>query len=138
MNDEVYNDINNFNLSFEYNKKLMELKSINSFYDNVSRGENDKMNTTRENVIGAIINRKVPDKYYEICSKWLDIKNYLEAWIKKLKESKNITDDNDFNIKLKHKGGRRNSYDFDIIIKKKVGSLYLIIAIPNILVILKI
>lgn len=121
MNEEVSDDINNFNnLNFEYNKKLIELNSINSFYDNVSRRDNDQMNKTRENVIGAIINRKVPEKYYEISSKWLDIKKFLEVWIKKFKESNNILDDNNFNIKLKHKGGRSNSHDFEIITNNKV------------------
>ena len=109
MNEEGINN-------FEYNKTLIDLNSINSFYDNVSRRDNDQMNKIRENVIGAIINRKVPEKYYDISSKWLDIKNCLELWINKFKESNNITDD----IKLKHKGGRSYPYDFEIIINNKV------------------
>lgn len=54
--------------SFTYNKEIINIKSINAF--NISsRSTNDKNNKTREHIIGALINNKVPENYFAL-AKW--------------------------------------------------------------------
>ena len=71
---ELINDLHKvFNLkSFIYNNKNINDKSINAFNLSI-RQLNDKNNKIRENIIGAIINNKVPENYY-ILNKWLYLK----------------------------------------------------------------
>ena len=89
---------------FTYNKELMTHKSINAF--NVSaRQLNDKNNKTREHIIGAIINNKVPENYY-ILNKWVCMKENIFNYLQKLftKSYKKI--------ECINKAGRGHNYDF--------------------------
>lgn len=92
---------------FTYNKEQITPESISAF-DLAAKGLNDKNNKTRENIIGAIINEKVPAEYYEL-PRWLEIKDSVLKYIIEL-------DSKPFNrIECKHKGGRKFNYDFNII-----------------------
>jgi len=97
-----------FNLStFSYNKEIVCHKSINAF--NLStRSLNDTNNKTRENIIGAIINKKVPSDYY-ILNKWLKMKQSIVNYLNLLSVKPYI------NVKCIHKAGRTNNYDFSVI-----------------------
>ena len=46
--------------TFKYNKELMTPNSISDSFVKTSKELNDKNNKTRENIIGSIINKKVP------------------------------------------------------------------------------
>ena len=87
----IYNDINAFVISY---KKY-----------------NDKNNKTRENIIGAIINNKIPIEYYKYSRRWNNLKKNIESYIYDLIGHSNIN-----NIVLIHRGGRKYNYDFTIII----------------------
>ena len=87
----IYNDINAFVVS---DKKY-----------------NDKNNKTRENIIGAIINNKIPIEYYKYSRRWDNLKKNIESYIYDLIEYNNIN-----NIVLIHRGGRKYNYDFTIIV----------------------
>jgi len=90
--------------SFEYNKENISSESINAF--NLStRDNNDKNNKTRENIIGAIINKKVPDIYYQD-TKWNDLKQAINNYLSE------ITNKPYVNIECIHKAGRGHNYDF--------------------------
>ena len=104
--------INLFNLpEITYNKSIINVKSIYAF--NISSKQlNDKNNKTRENIIGAILNNKIPNEYYTI-NKWLSMKKSISIYIDKLKTN-NIN--KIINIVCNHKGGRNNNYDFIIIL----------------------
>ena len=90
--------------SFNYNKHVIDVKSINSF--NISsRGDNDSSNKTREHIIGAIINNKVPENYF-VLEKWLAIKNNVIEYINSLTSQPFVK------VECFHKAGRKNNYDF--------------------------
>jgi hypothetical protein len=96
-----------FKTMFTYNKEQITIESISAF-DLSAKGLNDKNNKTRENIIGSIINDKVPVEYYEI-PRWLQLKNSVLEYITEF--SKTPYD----RIECKHKGGRKFNYDFNII-----------------------
>ena len=102
----IINDLHKlFNLQqFIYNKEIIQYKSISAF-NLSSRQLNDKNNKSRENIIGAIINDKVPENYY-ILNKWFYMKQNIFNFLKKL-------DDKDYvKVDCINKAGRGNKYDF--------------------------
>jgi hypothetical protein len=89
---------------FTYNKEIISVKSINTF--NVSsRCNNDKNNKTREHIIGALINNKVPENYF-VLGKWLTMKYNVISYINSLSNKPYIK------VDCLHKAGRGNNYDF--------------------------
>ena len=89
---------------FIYNKEIIHYRSISAF--NVSsRHLNDKNNKSRENIIGAIINDKVPENYY-ILTKWVYMKQYIFDYLKKLDDKPYVK------VDCINKAGRGNRYDF--------------------------
>jgi len=93
---------------FTYNKQQITIQSISAF-DLASKGLNDKNNKTRENIIGAIINNKVPIEYYEL-PRWSALKTNIFEYIS------NLDDKPYTKIECKHKGGRKFNFDFNIIL----------------------
>lgn len=92
-----------------YNKQLITHKSIRAF--NLSaKNLNDKNNKTRENIISAIINDKIPSQYY-IIYRWLLLKNSINEYLAVIGNHKPYT-----NCKCVNKGGRRNKFDFEFTI----------------------
>jgi hypothetical protein len=97
-----------------YNKDKINYKSIivfdnNNNYNNINiKKLNDTNNKKRENIIGAIINYKIPNDYYLLSKRWKFIKTNIDNYLKLL----NI--DNNKEVKLIHKGGRKYNYDFII------------------------
>lgn len=92
-----------------YNKELITHKSIRAF--NLStKNLNDKNNKTRENIISAIVNDKIPSQYY-IIYKWLLLKNSIDGYLRSLGNYKPYT-----NCKCVNKGGRTNKFDFEFTI----------------------
>lgn len=92
---------------FTYNKEQITADRISAF-DLSAKGLNDKNNKTRENIIGAIINEKVPSKFYQI-PRWQAMRTSVFNYIGELdKESYS-------RIECKHKGGRKFNFDFNII-----------------------
>jgi hypothetical protein len=85
-------------------------KDINAFIVS-DKKSNDKNNKTRENIIGAIINNKIPNEYYKYSRRWYNLKKNIESYIYDLTGNKNID-----NILLIHRGGRKYNYDFTIIV----------------------
>jgi hypothetical protein len=89
---------------FSYNKEILSVKSINAF--NISsRSNNDKNNKTREHIIGALINNKVPENYF-VLGKWLIMKNNVLAYVNSLTTEPYIK------VECINKAGRGNNYDF--------------------------
>jgi hypothetical protein len=66
----------------------------------------------RENIIGAIINNEIPDKYY-YSNRWNYMKNIIFNYIYSLinEHQSNVTIDK---IDCQHKGGRNYNFDFTI------------------------
>ena len=90
--------------SFTYNKEIISVKSINAF--NISsRSANDKNNKTREHIIGALINNKVPENYF-VLAKWQTMKNNVFAYIN------NLSNEPYIKVECINKAGRGNNYDF--------------------------
>jgi hypothetical protein len=99
--------------SIDYRDCIITYNCIDIF-KNKKRSKNDINNKKRENIIGCIINNKVPDKYYKYSSSWRKLKNSIDLYIEKLCKIKNI--DNIDNIVCIHKAGRTHHYDFELII----------------------
>lgn len=106
-----YLDILNNLQGFCYNKKKLSYKDINAFIVS-SKKDNDVNNKIRENIIGAIINNKIPSEYYKYSRRWANLKKNIEQYIYELIGVNNIIND----IELIHKGGRKYNFDFTIIV----------------------
>lgn len=106
---------NNTLPEIKYNKCIITYNDINAF--KVSKRENnDSNNKKRENIIGAIINNKIPEIYYRFSNKWLLLKKEINSYINKLCVSKNIDNKSQ---KCIHKAGRKYHYDFKILINEE-------------------
>jgi len=93
---------------FSYNNSVITPLSIYAFNPSSQiKFNNDVNNKTRENVVGAIINEKVPTEYYVI-KKWSLMKTAIHNYIDVLHTEKEPYTE----IKCIHKGGRGTSYDF--------------------------
>jgi hypothetical protein len=90
----------------KYNNNIINYNSIKVFDNYNEKKLNDINNKIRENVIGAIINKKITEDYYLLSNRWKFIKNNIINYLKlfDIKEKDNI--------ELIHKGGRNNNYDF--------------------------
>jgi hypothetical protein len=103
---------------FEYNKIILSYPTINSFLISEKK-TNDQNNKIRENIIGAIINDKIPQEYYCSSNKWKHMKNNILDYINCLAKE-NITDNITIDkIICNHKGGRTSNFDFIITINDK-------------------
>ena len=98
-----------------YNKETLNFKSISAF-SLASKDLNDKNNKTRENIVGAIINNKIPDDYY-IVSRWLNLKKSISGYIQELDASKKYS-----KAECSHKGGRKFNFDFNIKVYYEDGT----------------
>ena len=90
--------------AFPYNKETLRVKSIEAFTV-APKALNDKNNKTRENIIGAILNQKVPADYYYFGS-WRRMREAVRAYIRQLYNQPYQT------LKCSHKAGRKHNYDF--------------------------
>jgi hypothetical protein len=105
-----------FNIIFNYNNCKITSNSINSFQLSVKK-LNDTNNKMRENIIGAIINNKVPNYYYKKFSEWASMKHNVNDYINRIVEHQNP--DLIINtVECIHKGGRKNNYDFIIVVNE--------------------
>jgi hypothetical protein len=100
--------------SVEYNSNILKYDSINSFILSAKKS-NDKNNKERENIVGAIINDKIPAIYYKESNRWNQMKNSITDYIHRLHKEADIQ-----TIKCQHKGGRKFNYDFEIIINDTI------------------
>lgn len=94
---------------FIYNNHTLRPISIYVFNLSFQKKENNGINNSlRESIIGAIINKKVPDEYY--CdNKWNHMRTAIDNYIKLL-NNKPYT-----HLKCEHKGGQKNHIDFNFI-----------------------
>ena len=110
---------NNFKI-IKYNRSIIDYYSINSFIVS-KKNKNHMKNSVRENIIGAIINEKVPDIYFKYSNRWKSMREKIIDYIHKIfvkKENKRI--DYIYKIACNHKGGRKNYSDFKIIINEDI------------------
>jgi hypothetical protein len=96
----------------KYNKKILSYESINAFVVSLKK-DNDSNNKIRENVIGAIINNKIPSIYFTY-RRWLRLKTIVMDYIYNISNNEHIV-----SLHLTHRGGRTYKYDFDIEINDK-------------------
>ena len=99
-----------------YNKRWIVYRDINAFVASYKK-DNDKNNKIRESIIGAIINNKIPEKYYKYSRRWVTLKRATELYVYELVNLQpcNISNISNNNIRLIHKGSRKYNYDFTII-----------------------
>lgn len=102
---------------FSYNDETISHKEINNVFNlnSLSRNTNDMANKTRENIIGAIINGKVPEGYF-IIDKWMRMKSSLNTYLTELVKEKYDR------VECIHKAGRSHKYDFLITFYREDGS----------------
>lgn len=96
--------------SITYNGLTINYYSINAF-DVSSKANNDKNNKIRESVIGAIINRLIPDDYYRYSLRWKQINDETNKFISNLCSINKLTN---YSQKCIHKAGRKHNYDLII------------------------
>ena len=95
-----------------YNGQPINYNSVNCFTNVCNRNQNDSSNKIRENVIGAIINRKIPEIYYKLCANWNNLHIQIQKYLNQLANTINQK----IKAKLTHKGGRKEHSDFGITI----------------------
>jgi len=98
-----------------YNKETITPESIIAFNPS-SKGLNDAHNKTRENIVGAIINNKIPETYYEI-PEWGALEISIITYLQELDTSRKYT-----RAKCSHKGGRKFNFDFGIKVYYEDGT----------------
>jgi len=100
---------------FSYNQNTLRYHNILSFQVS-DKKNNDKNNKLRENIIGAIINDKIPPSYYHISNQWKSMKQKVFEYIPSLVLNSPIQQ-----ITCEHKGGRAFNYDFMILINDTIS-----------------
>ncbi len=90
-----------------YNSIMITEMSITAFEPS-DRNHNHVNNESRESIIGAIINHKIPNSYYNIES-WVQLRKSILDYIAMIHTTDYDT------IKCIHKGGRKYNYDFDFV-----------------------
>jgi hypothetical protein len=113
--NELKEEFQEFIYEKDNNNVVINYTDIDSFIKS-KKIDNDKNNKLRENIIGSIINNKVPDYYYENSIKWKNMRDEIHEYILKLAENNEIISIE--NVSCSHKGGRGNHYDFIIILNK--------------------
>jgi hypothetical protein len=98
-----------------YNKETITPESIIAFNPS-SKGLNDAHNKTRENIVGAIINNKIPETYYEI-PEWGALEISVITYLQQLDTSRKYT-----RAVCSHKGGRKFNFDFGIKVYYEDGT----------------
>jgi hypothetical protein len=97
----------------KYNNQLISMKSIDSFSLS-SKVKNYLHNNIRESVIGAIVNKKIPEEYYDNCDTWSNMRENINIYLTNLSHYKDSSTSS--TIELVHKGGRKYNYDFETIL----------------------
>jgi hypothetical protein len=113
MFKKYLNKLNNLPcINYQIKNQIFKIiySDINAFVIS-DKKYNDKNNKTRENIIGAVINNKIPIEYYKYSRRWNNLKKNIESYIYDLIGYNNIN-----NIVLIHRGGRKYNYDFTIIV----------------------
>lgn len=98
-----------------YNKETITPESIIAFNPS-SKGLNDAHNKTRENIVGAIINNKIPETYYQI-PEWLALEISIITYLQQLDTTRKYR-----RAVCSHKGGRKFNFDFSIKVYYEDGS----------------
>ena len=101
--------------TLHYNKETITPESIIAFNPS-SKGLNDAHNKTRENIVGAIINNKIPETYYEI-PEWGALEISIITYLQQLDTSRKYT-----RAVCSHKGGRKFNFDFGIKVYYEDGT----------------
>lgn len=94
---------------------VIEYDYINRFIKVDTKDNNDKNNKIREAIIIAIINKNIPDEYYERSVEWKNLRDCIDKYIKTLIKEDIVIE----TIKCIQKGGRCHHYDFEIVINNK-------------------
>jgi hypothetical protein len=113
MFKKYLNKLNNLPcINYQIKNQIFKIiySDINAFVIS-DKKYNYKNNKTRENIIGAVINNKIPIEYYKYSRRWNNLKKNIESYIYDLIGYNNIN-----NIVLIHRGGRKYNYDFTIIV----------------------
>jgi len=98
-----------------YNKETITPESIIAFNPS-SKGLNDAHNKSRENIVGALINNKIPETYYEI-PEWGALEISIITYLQQLDTSRKYT-----RAVCSHKGGRKFNFDFGIKVYYEDGT----------------
>ena len=100
-----------------FNKETITTESIHAFNPS-SKGLNDKNNKTRENLVAAIINGKIPNEYYEL-PEWNTLHTSIREYIQELDNTKKY-----IRAVCTNKGGRKFNYDFNVVVYYEDGTNY--------------
>ena len=90
----------------------IEISDIDSFCIS-NRNKNDESNKTRENIIVNIINKKIPQGFFDDCPKWKKLSDDTWTFIRSL------TSEDIDTIKAVSKGGRKFNYDIEVKINNE-------------------
>ena len=95
-------------------KTPITYSSINAFVRS-SKNANDTMNKTREAIVDGIINKKIPDEYFNRSRRWNLLCKAVESFVWDIFP---CVDLNTQHVTCYQRGGRKYNYDFDFILKE--------------------
>ena len=97
----------------------IELKDIETF-EISGKHDNDKNNKMREKIIQKILEKKIPESFFEQSSEWKKINDAVWNYVKTLVPNEYIS-----TVKIEPKGGRKFNHDFNIIVNNKLFKIEL-------------
>jgi hypothetical protein len=99
----------------QYDKTSITYRDINSFVLS-KKANNDTNNKMRENIIGAIINKNIPESFYKYSPRWSLMKKNIDEYLMKVIKERSSDVNEIKSAKCIHRGGRLYHYDFTVII----------------------
>ena len=111
-------ETNNTQEGNKKNNKIdnISIDDIKIFDIKENKFSNDKNNKIRETIISNIINNLIPEEFYND-EKWINLKNQVSKYLRQIKP-------NYKKVECKQKGGRKYTYDFDIIFDNDKQNVY--------------
>jgi hypothetical protein len=100
--------------TISYENCVINPQSIHAF-DISTRQDNDKNNKTREGVVGAFINNKIPAGYFDLMPIWCNLRQSIFNFIDQLSGAPYES------AACIHKAGRKHNYDFGLKLLYKDG-----------------
>lgn len=91
--------------SFRISRLTVTIADISAFQV-AAKAENDKNNKMREVIVGAIINKKVPEEFYTTSPEWYKMREACHCYLNEIG-----VDPSEPTLKVAIKGGRRFNYD---------------------------
>jgi len=95
-----------------------EFEDINVFLNKSTRGKNGETNIVREKTIKNLLEKKIPDSFFEQSSEWKNLRDAIFNLAERIYPNEDISV-----LKVESKGGLGNKFDFNFVLNGKVKKI---------------